>query len=266
MLNEIIISTQERIKDLKNCFNYMYFEKSKYFNTNTISLSNYIKRNDKNGIIAEFKRCSPLKGELNLYCKVDEVTVNYMRAGCSALSIITEPIYFKGSNADLTLARKFNYCPILRKDFIIDEIQIFESKSIGADAILLIARILTKAKIKSLFSLATSLGLEVLIEVNNEIDLDKIPNNAELIGINYRDLSTMKIYNENSIPLEKTISGNKTIIAESGINAPNKIKELKKKGFDGFLIGSAFMQNDDPGVACIQFCKQIHEIKTKYAN
>ena len=257
ILDEIVATTKKRVDQLKSKYNPKYFEESVLFNSPVVSLREYILNPEKNGIIAEFKRCSPSKGMLNAHAKVDETTIGYMRAGCSALSIITELEFFKGSNADLTLARKFNFCPILRKDFIIDPIQIFESRSIGADAILLIAKILSNEQINELTNCAKQLGLEILFEVDDLNGIEKINNLHDLVGVNSRNLTTMNEDISKIADLRKEISDDKIVIAESGIEDVNQINFLRKNGFNGFLIGSRFMKFGDPVKACMDFTKSF---------
>lgn len=257
ILDKIVDSTKLRVQTLKEKYKIKYFEGSDLFNSPTVSLQEYILKQNKNGIIAEFKRCSPSKGMLNAYAKVDEVTVGYMRSGCSALSIITEPEFFKGSSADLVLARKFNYCPILRKDFIIDPIQIFESRAIGADSILLIAKILSPAQILELTNCAKELQLEILFEVDDEATIEKILPAHALVGINSRNLSTMREDLSGIIDLKKRIPTDKTLVAESGISSAGDIEKLRLNGFTGFLMGTKFMRSSDPAKTCADLCKQI---------
>jgi len=142
ILDKIVAQKKTEITEQKSKYPVALLEQSIYMQSPTISLVEYIRRPDKSGIIAEFKRKSPSKPSINLYAEVEEVTMGYMQSGASALSVLTDNHFFGGSNKDLSTARKFNYCPILRKDFVIDEYQILEARSIGADAILLIAEIL----------------------------------------------------------------------------------------------------------------------------
>ena len=181
-----------------------------------------------------------------------------MQAGASALSVLTDSNFFGGEISDLITARKFNYCPILRKDFIISEYQIIEAKSIGADAILLIASVLTKQEIKSFTKAAHQLGLEVLLEVHTQEELDKYIPEISLVGINNRNLKTFEVNFENSIELSKQLPENTVKIAESGIHNFKNIIELKKHGFDGFLIGENFMKTSNPGLSCQEFIKKIN--------
>ncbi|MCB0380156.1 MAG: indole-3-glycerol-phosphate synthase TrpC, partial [Flavobacteriales bacterium] len=144
MLQEIIENKRKKVEQQKQLYPTKLLEQSIYFDSKCVSLSHYLTRKDKSGIIAEFKRKSPSKGVINAYADVLETTLGYMQAGASALSVLTEQDYFMGKSEDLTIARNANYCPILRKDFTVDEYQIIEAKSIGADAILLIAAALEK--------------------------------------------------------------------------------------------------------------------------
>src|SRR6185369_14773416 len=149
ILDQIITHKRKEVEERKSLYPVKLLEKTIYFNSPAISLKKYLLRENKAGIIAEFKRKSPSKGMINQYAPVERTSIGYMQAGASALSILTDTEFFGGKNEDLALARKFNYCPILRKDFVIDEYQIIEAKSIGADAILLLANVLDAKKINS---------------------------------------------------------------------------------------------------------------------
>ncbi|HYG50004.1 MAG TPA: indole-3-glycerol-phosphate synthase [Flavobacteriales bacterium] len=257
ILNKIIESTQKRVDNLKNKYKKRFFEESELFHSPIVSLSEYLVKPGKNGIIAEFKRCSPSKGTLNAYATVSETTIGYMRAGCSALSVLTEPEFFKGKNEDLIQARKYNFCPILRKDFIIDPIQVYESRAIGADAILLIAKALSVEQVSELTACAHELDLEVLFEVDDPEGISKIGERHKVVGINARNLANMEENTQRFIELSRFIPGHKCLVAESGINHPPEINFLRRKGFQGFLIGTAFMRTADPGKTCQEFCKHL---------
>jgi indole-3-glycerol phosphate synthase len=181
-----------------------------------------------------------------------------MQAGASALSVLTDKIFFGGSSEDLTTARKFNFCPILRKDFTIDEYQIVEAKSIGADAILLIAAVLDSARLKALAAFAHSFGLEVLLEVHNEEELDKsLDAGADLIGVNNRDLKTFNLSIEVSKRLASRIPDSVVKVSESGIESVQAILDLKTHGYEGFLMGQNFMQHSRPEAACKEFIDDL---------
>jgi len=181
-----------------------------------------------------------------------------MQGGASALSVLTDTEFFGGKNEDLTTARKFNYCPILRKDFIIDEYQIVEAKSIGADAILLIAAVLPSERLKELARFAKSLGLEVLMEVHSGDELKSHLNeHLDVVGVNNRDLKTFKVNIDTSINLAEAIPDQFVKISESGINNPDSVVKLMSHGFQGFLIGEYFMSHARPGAACAEFIQKI---------
>lgn len=257
ILDEIVNHKKKEVAERKELYPVSLLEKSTFFNSPTVSMSRYINREDKSGIIAEFKRKSPSKPAINLYADVEEVSVSYMQAGASALSVLTDNHFFGGKSEDLTIARRYNFCPILRKDFIIDEYQILEARSIGADAILLISEILTKDEVKSLTKLAQSLDLEVLMEIHSEIQLDKYEGNINLIGVNNRNLDTFVTDIQSSKDLYDKLPDEVTKISESGIHNIEAVHELKSIGYDGFLIGERFMATANPGDACQSFIQQI---------
>jgi indole-3-glycerol phosphate synthase len=232
-------------------------ESSPWFERPTLSMSSYIRREDKSGIIAEFKRKSPSKPDINLFANVKEVTSGYLQAGASALSVLTDEEFFGGKSEDLTTARLYNDCPIIRKDFIIDEYQIIEAKSIGADAILLITEILTASEVKHLSSVANSLGLEVLLELHSEKQLDKYCTSCQLIGVNNRNLDTFITSLDFSRDLINKLPEEAVKISESGISSPSEALELKQLGYDGFLIGEQFMKSPDPGKASADFIQEL---------
>jgi indole-3-glycerol phosphate synthase len=258
ILDEIIAFKRKEIEQRASTHPIKLLEQSIYFNSDCVSLKKYILRDDKSGIIAEFKRKSPSKGNINAYADVEKVTIGYMQAGASALSVLTDNHFFGGKNSDLITARKFNFCPILRKDFTISEYQIIEAKSIGADAILLIAAVLTKEEITRFSKLAFQLGMEVLLEIHTQEELDKYIPEISLVGINNRNLKTFEVDYENSIRLANQLPENTVKIAESGINNPKKIMDLKAHGFDGFLIGENFMKTAEPEITAKKFIEQIN--------
>ena len=174
------------------------------------------------------------------------------------MSVLTNTKYFGGSLDDLTLARATTQLPLLRKEFIIDEYQILEAKAYGADAILLIAACLSRNEIKSFSETAQKLGLEVLLEVHNQEELDKaIMPSLNLIGVNNRNLKTFQVSLETSKQLVDQIPNEFVKISESGISDISAVKELKKVGFDGFLMGEHFMKTENPGLSAQQFIQQL---------
>ncbi|MEZ5056600.1 MAG: indole-3-glycerol phosphate synthase TrpC [Saprospiraceae bacterium] len=246
ILEKIINHKQKELAERKSMYPVALLEKSIYFETPCLSMKSYLQRQDKSGIIAEFKRKSPSKGEINMHANIEEVSIGYMMAGASGLSVLTDTHFFGGKNEDLTQARDFNYCPILRKDFIVDEYQIIEAKSIGADAILLIAECLSIQEVQQLAGFARSLNLEVLLEMHSEKQLQKICPPVTMVGINNRDLETFQTNIETSLRLADQIPPDFVKVSESGISQASTIQSLKNAGYEGFLIGGYFMEDDEP--------------------
>lgn len=185
-----------------------------------------------------------------------------MQAGASALSVLTDQNYFGGSAEDLKLARKFNFCPVLRKDFMVDAYQLIESRAWGADCILLIAAALTPQKIRELAAFAKELGMEVLLEVHNREELDASLNEyVDLVGVNNRNLKTFEVNIETSLELVQEIPDTFTRISESGLSDPATLVVLKKAGFDGFLIGENFMKTIRPHQAAYNFMNQYRKLR-----
>lgn len=259
ILQKIVEHKKREVSERKSLYPTALLEKSIYFSTPCVSMTEYIQRPDKSGIIAEFKRKSPSKGEINSHASVEEVSIGYMQAGASGLSILTDTEFFGGRNSDLTTARKYNFCPILRKDFIVDTYQIIETKSIGADVILLIGECLSKEEVATFAALAKKLGLQVLYEVHGIEQLSKLTNDIDMVGINNRNLRTFKVDIKNSIELSRGIPEQYVKVSESGISDPRTIAELKQEGFQGFLIGEHFMKTDAPHKTALKFIKDMHQ-------
>lgn len=231
-------------------------ESRTYFNRETFSIKQSLADENKTGIIAEYKRRSPSKGIINDRDPVEIVTRDYTAFGASALSILTDREFFGGSLDDMSAARE-NRLPILRKDFMIDEYQLIEAKAYGADVILLIAACLSKAEVKQLASVAKNLGLEVLLELHDESELDHIVPQVDLVGVNNRNLKNFEVDLQRSALLSQKIGNEFTRVAESGITSAEDIHYLQQFGFSGFLIGEYFMKQDDPGMAFGEFIKTL---------
>lgn len=259
VLDRIILHKRKVISDRKTAIGIKALEQSSFFSRSTISLKARVSALEASGIIAEFKRRSPSKGMINGQASVEEITLGYARAGASGLSVLTDEEFFGGSSDDLSSARSINNdCPILRKDFTIDEYQIVEAKSIGADAILLIAAVLDARKSKEFASFAHSLGLEVLLEVHNGEELMRnIDVGADLIGVNNRDLKTFAVSTETSKKLAPLIPPGVVKVSESGISSPGTIAELRNYGYQGFLIGENFMKDQHPHVSAADFIRKM---------
>lgn len=261
ILDKIIADKYQEVAEKKSLIPVKLLEKSVYFSGPSVSMKRYVTHPEKSGIIAEFKRKSPSKGVINGSASVETVSIGYMQAGASAMSILTDKEYFGGTNEDLKTARKFNFCPILRKDFIVDEYQILEAKSIGADCILLIAAALEPQKLKSLAYFAKSIGLEVLMEVHDQEELERsLCDGLDLVGVNNRNLKTFEVSIETSLALVDQIPNTFVKVTESGISDPKTMVSLKKAGFEGFLIGENFMKSSRPELAAYNFIKEFKKL------
>lgn len=210
----------------------------------TYSLINAIKKNAPIGIIAEIKRHSPSKGALHETVNPVEQAKQYEAAGAAAISILTDTPFFKGSFKDIKDVRQYVNIPILCKDFIIDTVQIEKAKSVGADAILLIVAALTKEQLFHLFQAATENGLEVLVEVHDEKELQTaIDIGAELIGVNNRNLKTFEVSLEHTITIANSpLAQNIVLISESGMRDHEDVKIVRKAGAQGILVGETLMK------------------------
>lgn len=257
ILDKIIADKKREVTLKKQLIPVTQLENSALFGSRTYSLSKNL-RNNVIGIIAEHKRRSPSKSEINTSLSVEEVAIGYQNAGASGISILTDGKYFGGSLEDLILAKASVNLPLLRKEFIVHEYQILEAKAHGADVILLIATVLTRSEIKHLSEFAHSLGLEVLLEVHNKEELDKsIMPSLDLIGVNNRNLKTFKISLENSKKLAEHIPNEFVKVSESGISSTTAITELQLFGYQGFLIGEHFMKTENPGEAAASFINTL---------
>jgi len=222
------------------------------------SLKESIEEHGTNGIIAEFKRASPSKGLINGNVGVEEVVLGYQQAGVSAVSVLTDADFFKGSLEDLLIARQTLSIPLLRKEFVVDKYQITEAKAYGADIILLIAACLTPHDVKAFADYAKSIGLNVLLEVHNEEELQQnLIDSVDAIGVNNRNLKDFHVDLQHSYDLVNKIPDNYIKVSESGISDPDTINALKSAGFNGFLIGENFMKTDNPGAAIKEFVKSL---------
>ena len=247
-----VASSKARVSDVE-------LMQSDLFKRSTFSLKQFLLDETKTGIIAEFKRQSPSKGVINGTADVVAVTAAYTAHGASCLSVLTDEHFFGGFAQDLRKAR-VNNIPILRKDFIIDEYQIIEARSMGADVILLIAACLTPKRVKELAVFAKNIQLEVLLEIHSEDELQHICDETEIVGVNNRNLKTFMVDINRSNELSRKIPANKIKIAESGINDVETIRIFRQAGFKGFLIGENFMKQPDPTIAFAIFVQQLNTI------
>jgi indole-3-glycerol phosphate synthase len=256
ILEQIIAHKKSEVANRKSQISRAALEKSVLFNRYTLSLKNSLLDDSKTGIIAEFKRRSPSKGIINEKADVVKVTKAFTEQGASGLSVLTDEHFFGGHDQDLVKAR-VNAIPLLRKEFIIDEYQLVEAKSLGADVILLIAACLTPAEVKKLSAFARNLGLEVLLELHGEDEIRHICDETEIIGINNRDLKTFEVDIERSLRMAEMIPADRIKVAESGISSIDTIMRFKQHGFHGFLMGENFMKQPDPTIAFAEFVNQL---------
>ena len=205
-----------------------------------------LRRNDV-AVIAEVKRSSPSKGAINAGLDLADQVTAYEQGGAAAISILTEPSHFGGSNDDLTRARSMVRLPLLKKDFHVEPVQLLEARALGASAALLIVRAIEPARLKQLFDVAASVGLEVLVEVRDERELERaLALGAQLIGVNNRNLETLEIDPETCARLIPLLPRSVVAVAESGIRAPADVERVAAVGADAVLIGSQLSASDDP--------------------
>ena len=257
ILDKIIADKRQEVKVREKYFPAIFWEKAQLFERSTVSLAQQI-RKSKSGIIAEHKRRSPSRSNINNNLSVNDVAQGYENAGVCGMSVLTDTKYFGGSLEDLILARSASRFPLLRKEFIISDYQILEAKAHGADVILLIAAVLKQKEIKQLSEFAKSIGLEVLLEVHNEEELEKsLMPSLDLFGVNNRNLKTFEVNLNTSKNLISKIPDDFVKVSESGISSVEAIKLLQGYGYQGFLIGENFMKTENPGTSALDFIKAI---------
>ena len=256
ILDKIIAEKRKEITERKKVKSIADLEKDIYFSRKCISLKNNLLQSNS-GIISEFKRKSPSKGWIKERGIAAETASGYCKNGASGVSILTDFPFFGGSPEDLISARPHVDCPILRKDFMVDEYQFYEAKAMGADVVLLIAAALTVSETEKFAKLAKSLGLEVLLEIHNEDELAHINDYVDIVGVNNRNLKTFEVNLQTSKDLAKLIPDKFVKISESGISNPESVKVLKKYGFKGFLMGENFMKEENPAESLKKFINGI---------
>ena len=259
ILEKIVAAKRKEIEKYKPLSSMERFRKEGFFwEISNRSLKQSLLAEGSTGIIAEFKRKSPSKGWFKpKEQEVEPVVVQYNAKGAAGISILTDMEFFGGDLDDLIQTKVITDIPVLRKDFIIDEWQIAEAKAFGADVILLIAACLSPAEVKQLATFTKSIGLEVLLEIHNEEELDHICDEIDIVGVNNRNLKTFEVDINTSLQLIDKIPKEKPAIAESGISNVETIVTLRQAGFKGFLIGENFMKTDDPGKAFENFVKSL---------
>jgi len=241
VLEQIVANKRIEVAALQQKYSVDFFRESENFERPTQSLKEHILTNSF-GIIAEIKRKSPSGGNIKTDINIAEQASFYADNGAAGISILTDLDYFGGSINDIIAARSVIQLPLLRKEFIIDELQLYEAKAAGADAVLLIAAILTKDEANFLTFTAQSLGLEVLFEVHTKDELHKIPMHADLVAVNNRDLKAQQTTLQHSFNLKPLLPKHIPAISASGITTSQHIQELKAAGFSGALIGESILR------------------------
>ena len=262
ILDEIIAQKRIEIAQRKAATPVSVLEQMPDFRRHTLSARDAVQDLYSTGIIAEFKRKSPSKGIINDRADVAETTRGYVEAGAAVLSVLTDEPFFGGAPADLQAARLANPgTPILRKDFIVDQYQLIEAKAWGADLVLLIAACLTPDEVSLLSQQAHDLSMQVLLEVHDEEELNRsLTINVDLVGVNNRDLKTFVRSVDTSLRLVERIPDTFAKITESGLHDAATMRMLFRAGFDGFLIGEAFMKTPDPAAALAGLVAQFNSI------
>lgn len=259
ILDEIVAYKKTEIESFKKELSQVFLESRAEIlrNVRTTSMKEALKQSGS-GIIAEFKRKSPSKGWINEEASAEVVPISYQRNGATAISILTDSHFFGGSNAYVrtAIAKRVNI-PVLYKNFIIDEYQIYQAKICGASAILLIAACLTKDQCRQFIDKAHNLEMEVLLEMHNEEETEYAELEPDMYGINNRNLGTFETDVNNSFQLAERLPADGVKVSESGISDPETIRQLRACGYQGFLIGETFMKEADPGQALQNFIAQL---------
>lgn len=255
ILQQIKKYKEQEVSLIAKQFHESVLRDRELFKTPCKSLSVKLKGLSEPAFIAEFKRKSPSKGWIREAGDPSIIPPAYEQAGAAAISVLTDEHFFGAQPTDFATARERVTIPMLRKDFIISKYQVTESKSMGADIILLIASILSADQIDELAGYARELGMEVLLEIHNDKEISSISEHITLVGINNRNLRSFEVDVDHSLRLKELLPAHLPAIAESGISGADQVRKLFKAGFKGFLIGESFMKTDDPGKACADMIK-----------
>lgn len=260
ILDKIIAHKRVEVAEAKSRTSLSVLKSMPLFDRESPSVSQSLKQ--RSGIIAEFKRRSPSKADININAKVEDVVPGYEKAGASACSVLTDTEFFAGTLSDLATARSLVEIPLLRKDFMIDPYQVYEAKAHGADIILLIAANLEVQQAQELNDAAHELGMETLLEVHNAEELEQFKGiGPNVVGVNNRNLKTFEVSLETSVELEPLIPRECLRISESGIHSVADMEYVKKAGFDGGLIGEYFMRQPSPGAALAAFIAELENVQ-----
>ncbi len=248
-LTTILEQKNNEVAALKRRYSRPDFDSFEFTHARTLSLKSAIE-SDKPAIIAEMKKASPSRGLICREFDPASIAQQYQKAGASAVSILTDGPFFSGSLEHLQMARPFLSVPILRKDFLLDPLQLHEARAYGADAVLLIAAALDANLLRDLQQEAETIGLECLVEVHTEDELSRLDwHRTRILGINNRDLLTFRVDTGTTERLLPLVPDGVLVVSESGFSSPAEIQRLHRSGVDAFLIGEVFMRAADPGLA-----------------
>ncbi len=260
ILDKITDNKREELVELKKTLPFSQLISSEFFTRNCFSMKTSLE-NSQTGIISEFKRRSPSKGDIHANINPQDVVPFYEEYGCSGVSCLADSKFFGGSFLDVQQSRRcLEHTPLLFKEFLIDSYQLYLAKASGADAILLIAACLEVSQCQELADEAHSLGLETLLEVHSEDELSHFSDYIDIVGVNNRNLKIFKTDVNISKDLARNLPTEVTKISESGISDANTVVELQKCGFNGFLMGETFMKEKNPGIALKQFIDKVLEL------
>jgi indole-3-glycerol phosphate synthase len=256
IVDKIVMSKRAEIEELKARSDQSELRKQAMDTSDCRGLVTALKNCPHVPIIAEIKRLSPSEGMLGAVQDVVDLAQTYETAGAAAISVLTDFPFFGGDLDDLTKAREAVKLPILRKDFILDPIQLYQSRLAGADVVLLIASILDFAQLDELFQEAIALGMTPLVEVHNREELEEaLRLRAPVVGINNRNLATLKVDLNTCATLAPIVSNGTLVVAESGIKGPSDVTLLRNSGAHAFLIGTTLMRSPDPEAALRELCQ-----------
>jgi indole-3-glycerol phosphate synthase len=261
ILEKIVLEKRKEIAARKREIPMAQLVQNPFFKEPSFSLRKALKAKGSSGIIAEHKRKSPSLGWIKADSNAAQTALAYAQNGAAAISCLTDSDFFGGDLSDLRAVRAALQIPVLRKDFTVDEYQIFEAKAFGADAILLISECLSAQEVKTLAQCAQNLGLEVLYEMHDADGLEKLCDAITCVGINNRNLKTFEVSVQTSIDLSSQIPDRFVKVAESGISKPDLLPMLRQHGFEGFLIGEVFMKSENPGLALKNFLEMVQKIE-----
>ncbi|MBP5317985.1 MAG: indole-3-glycerol-phosphate synthase [Paludibacteraceae bacterium] len=260
ILDEIVSNKRDELVEYKRALPIPVLKGSVFFERPCLPLASRLRSSDT-GIIAEFKRRSPSKGFINEKADVRQVVAGYEACGASGISVLADRAFFAGGPTFVQKARTvISRTPVLFKEFVVDPYQIYLAKASGADAVLLIASLLDAGTSRELTDLAHVLGLEVLYELYDPEELDRIPAEADMVGVNNRNLRTFEVDVDRALGMLRQVDGRHVKVAESGLSDPQTVLRLRREGVQGFLMGERFMHEADPALALKNFITALkHE-------